>query len=184
MAPDIDESLLDLATSANIACGGHVGNDETILQSVRAARRRGLRIGAHPSYPDRKNFGRVSMSIEAPRLLESLLHQIEKLASIAETERTRIDYVKPHGALYNDAAASKELAGLIFEAAEQYGLRVMALAGSAMATMHPSLVITEGFIDRGYRDDGTLIPRSNPGALILDPETAAAQALQIGRAHV
>lgn len=175
----LGESLHDLITSANIACGGHAGDESTMRRVVRAALEREVRIGAHPSYPDRENFGRVSMKIDSQELRDSLAGQVERLISVASSEAARVEYLKPHGALYNDAANSKEIAEVIFDVASDFSLRVMALARSSMVGMHPDQVILEGFIDRSYRDDGTLVPRSEPGALITDPEAAAAQALRL-----
>lgn len=174
-----DKALLGMISSANIACGGHAGDESTMRRVVQAALEHGVRIGAHPSYPDRQNFGRASMMIDLLNLKESLVEQIQSLIEVASSKGTSVEYIKPHGALYNDAAASDEIASLIFDLAERFSLRVMALEGSPMAMTHPDRVIREGFVDRGYREGSGLIPRDEPGALITDPEAAAAQALRL-----
>lgn len=173
----VDLELLDLITSANVACGGHAGDEATMSKTVREAKARGVRIGAHPSYPDRANFGRrtIPMSIEALRL--SLEDQVRTLMKIAEEEDAPVVYIKPHGALYHDASLNPDVAEVIFALATRVDSRVMLLGGSQFA--EEPLVIREGFLDRSYMPDGSLVPRSEPGALLTDPEEVRRQALLV-----
>lgn len=161
---ETDVALLDLVTSANIACGGHAGDREIMERTSRAALARGVRIGAHPSYPDRANFGRVTVEMPLTELMEEVTGQVQALVDI-----TPIAYMKPHGALYNDAVANRELA----KALSDLGWPLMLLDGS------PYAAISEGFVDRAYRDDGRLVPRTEPGALITDLSLAADQAVSL-----
>ena len=178
IADHLDLELLDLITSANVACGGHAGDEATMTKTVIEAKARGVRIGAHPSYPDRANFGRRSlpMGIEAIRV--SVEDQVRTLLKIAEEEGAPVIYIKPHGALYHDASLDSDLASVVWSVAKQMGLLTMLLAGSPMADREPS-VIREGFLDRGYMPDGSLVPRSESGALLTDPEEVRQQALLI-----
>ena len=178
IADHLDLELLDLITSANVACGGHAGDEATMTKTVIEAKARGVRIGAHPSYPDRANFGRRSlpMGIEAIRV--SVEDQVRTLLKIAEEEGAPVIYIKPHGALYHDASLDSDLASVVWSVAKQMGLLTMLLAGSPMADREPS-VIREGFLDRSYMPDGSLVPRSESGALLTDPEEVRQQALFI-----
>lgn len=168
--PDEPEELYRLATVANVACGGHAGDRASMERAVALARRHGTKIAAHPSYPDRPNFGRKTMAIGHADLAASVVQQCRALADIAG----RIDIVKPHGALYHDLAKDEDLARL-FRAAVQSALGDAAIVGPPGAAYTN---ITEGFADRGY-DGDKLIPRGKPGALIEDPARAAEQALSL-----
>lgn len=174
---DVDDSLLDLVTSANIACGGHTGDDQSMRTAVVASVERGVRIGAHPSYPDRENFGRVSIGLSPSDIRTSITEQIARLVKIAHREGAQVAYIKPHGALYNDAGKDA-VAETLLEVARRFRLPLMVLAGSPLeSTEVPT--IREGFIDRAYAPEGTLRPRSEQGAFIDDPRVAAAQALTL-----
>jgi len=167
-----EEEVWPLITSSNVACGGHVGDVVSMLDAVRRAREHGVRLGAHPSYPDRANFGRKSMSMPAAELRTALRQQIGELRSLAG----ELHHVKPHGALYNDAHADRALAEVVIEAID--GLAIVCsdtsqMAAAARATGTP--VIREAFADRRYEPDGSLVPRSIAGSL-LTIEEAAAQA--------
>ncbi len=177
LAAKTDLELLDLITSGNVACGGHAGDEATMSKTVREAKARGVRIGAHPSYPDRANFGRrtIPMSIEALRL--SLEDQVRTLMKIAEEEDAPVVYIKPHGALYHEASLDPDVAETIFSLATRMDLRVMLLAGSQFA--EDPLVIREGFLDRSYMPDGSLVPRSESGALLVDPDEVRRQAVAV-----
>jgi UPF0271 protein len=172
-------SILDLVTSANIACGGHAGDDETMLETVRASAARGVRIGAHPSYPDRSNFGRVSIDIAPAEIAAAASDQVARLRDIAAKEGARVAYIKPHGALYNDAAVDPAVGKAMLEVAARFDLPLMVLEGSTLEAAAGAAGISEGFIDRGYGPDGALLPRSETGALITDPRMAARHALEL-----
>lgn len=175
----VDLALLDLVTSANIACGGHAGDESTMARTVRAAVERDVRIGAHPSYPDRANFGRVSMVMPSDNLRLSVIDQVRELMKIAEEEDGSVSFIKPHGALYNDVAADPDVAETVFSVAGEVGLPLMVLAGSPAVAWADISIIHEGFLDRGYMPDGSLVPRSEPGALITNFEEVTEQALRL-----
>ncbi|CAG9182020.1 5-oxoprolinase subunit PxpA [Cupriavidus respiraculi] len=181
-----DEALLDLISSANIACGWHAGDAATMRQTVQWALARGVAIGAHPSYPDRENFGRTEMN-RAPELVYAdVLYQIGALAAIARAEGGRLAHVKAHGALYNQAARDPVLAGAIVRAVRDFdgGLIFFGLAGSAMirAAREAGLKVKEEvFADRGYNPDGSLVRRGTPGALHEDEQVALDQTLSMVR---
>jgi UPF0271 protein len=173
----VDSALLDLVTSASIACGGHAGDLESMSASCRSAAERGIRIGAHPSYPDPENFGRVTMTMSPEGLREEVYRQAQDLIAVAAGQLATVSYVKPHGALYNDIRRIHEAANAVFGAALDLKLPVMLLPE---VRFPPSItIITEGFIDRGYMPDGSLIPRSESEALITEPQRAAQQALSL-----
>ncbi|MBB5191002.1 UPF0271 protein [Silvimonas terrae] len=178
-----DAVLMGLISSANIACGGHVGDEASMRATVRLAREHAVRIGAHPSYPDREHFGRRTLQMPAAELQASLVAQICALDAICQQEGVSLAYVKPHGMLYNDAARNLELADLVIDAAQRVrpDLAIMALAGSGMVARcreRGVTVMEEAFVDRAYRDDGSLVPRSEPGAVLADDAAAVAQALR------
>ncbi|MCU1350762.1 MAG: LamB/YcsF family protein [Acidobacteria bacterium] len=177
-APGEDE-VWPLITSANVACGGHVGDEASMLDAVRRAREYGVRIGAHPSYPDRANFGRKSMSMSASALFSALRQQIDALGAIAG----ELHHVKPHGALYNDAHRDSALAGIVVEAIG--GLAIVCsdtsqMAAAARAAGKP--VIREAFADRRYQPDGSLVSRSIAGSLLSVDEAAAQAELLVNEA--
>jgi 5-oxoprolinase (ATP-hydrolysing) subunit A len=181
-----DEALLGIVTSANIASGGHAGDARTMETTVRAAIRHGVAIGAHPSYPDRAGFGRLQMERSPNEIFADVLEQTRALATIADAQGARLHHVKAHGALYNVAARDRDVADAISRAAVAFDpeLAIVGLAGGAQllsARAHGLRAIAEVFADRGYRPDGSLVPRGQPGALIDDVETAVAQALSFAR---
>jgi UPF0271 protein len=183
-AAAVERELWPLITSANIACGGHVGDEQSMREAVRLARMNSVTVGAHPSYPDRTNFGRKSISIPATDLAASLREQLESLAMIAEEEGARLSHAKPHGALYNDAHHDVALATVVVDACVSRGIAVVTSLGSAVeriARERGCAVVLEGFGDRRYRADGSLQPRSEDGSLLLDPDVAAAQAVRLAR---
>jgi len=169
-----EDEIWPLITSANVACGGHTGDADSMLHAARRAREHGVRFGAHPSYPDRENFGRKSMSMAPTSLRASLVAQINALREFAPVE-----HVKPHGALYNDAHHDIIRAAVIAEALAEVGdVAIVCPDRSAMATAARAngiRVIREAFADRRYNPDGSLVSRAEPGAL-LDVDEAAAQA--------
>lgn len=181
-----DAALLAVITSANIACGGHAGDDASMRRAVRGALARGVGIGAHPSYPDREGFGRRAVALPREDLVDSLAGQIDALRTIAEREGGGVAHVKAHGALYNAAVDDPEVARAIGEAVRRVDPRliVVALAGSTMPEVFRRMglaVAEEAFIDRGYTKDGRLVPRDRADALVTDPAEAAARALRMAR---
>ncbi|MEA2635623.1 MAG: 5-oxoprolinase (ATP-hydrolyzing) subunit [Chloroflexota bacterium] len=178
--PETDAALLALVSSANIACGLHAGDARTMRATVTMAMRNGAAVGAHPGFDDREGFGRRPQHLTADEIGELVLRQLGALDAIARAEGTTLHHVKPHGALYNQAETDGTLASAIVAAirAHDPGLRLVGRAGSAMedaarAASHP--FGAEAFADRRYRADGTLLPRSEPGAVITAPEEVARQ---------
>lgn len=187
-APD-DDALLALVTSANIACGWHAGDAQLMQATVRAALARGVAIGAHPSYPDRDNFGRSEMQRSPDDVRADVVYQVGALAALVRAAGGRLHHVKPHGALYNQAAREPALADAIACAvrAVDPGLALYGLAGSELlrAAERAGLrAVAEVFADRGYQADGSLVPRSQPGALIHDTGEAVARTLRMVREGV
>jgi UPF0271 protein len=183
-----DDELLRLVSSANIACGWHAGDASTMRQCVRWAIDNHVAIGAHPSFPDRVNFGRSTMHLPPEEIVAGVLYQIGALAAIVKAEGGTLAHVKPHGALYNQAVKEPELAAAIVDAVRRFdpGLRFFGLAGSGMISAAERVglkPVEEVFADRGYMPDGSLVPRSQPGALIEDEEQSLAQTLSLVRDH-
>jgi UPF0271 protein len=173
-----DAELMPLITSANVCCGAHAGGEETALAALRLAREHGVQVGAHPGFPDRESFGRRELPWTEHEVLDHLGRQLDDLLHWAETVRVPVRYVKPHGALYNMACREEELARLVVRRAEQFGLALMALPGSRLQELAAGRVpfIAEGFADRRYQPDGSLVPRSSPEAFVHGPEEAVRQA--------
>lgn len=176
-APDEPE-IWPLITSANVACGGHYGDVNSMTHAVQRARELGTKIGAHPSYPDRANFGRKSMSMPPEVLRATLIEQITALLDIAG----KLHHVKPHGALYNDAHKDRTLAEIVIDAirAIDETLPIVCsdkseMAAAARAAGTP--VIREAFADRRYNADGSLVARSEPGSLLTVDEAVAQAAM-------
>lgn len=177
-----DLALLEIVTSANIACGVHAGNAETMLATIAAAKERGVAIGAHPSFPDRENFGRVMMARTAQEVYSDVRAQVEALWAIAEEVDATLHHVKAHGALYNLAARDRITADAISRAVRDVGLHltIVGLAGGAQiasARAHGLRAVEEIFADRRYNADGTLVARSEPSALIDDEGEAVKQTM-------
>lgn len=177
-----DRELLQLVSSANIACGFHAGDAQTMLQSVRWAREFGVAIGAHPSFPDRENFGRTAMQLPAETVYAQVVYQVGALKALTESEGGRMVHVKPHGMLYNQAACDPQLADAIAAAvnAVDPGLMLVGLANSELiraGVRHGLITRQEVFADRGYQTDGSLVPRDQPGALVDSNEQAITQTL-------
>lgn len=179
-----DRDLLQLVSSANIACGFHAGDAQTMRQSVLWALEFGVAIGAHPSFPDRENFGRTRMQLPAETVYAQMIYQIGALQAIACSEGGKLVHVKPHGMLYNQAAQEPELADAIARAVKAVdpALVLVGLANSESIKAGKALGLTtreEVFADRGYQADGSLVPRSQPGALIDSDEQAIEQTLSM-----
>jgi 5-oxoprolinase (ATP-hydrolysing) subunit A len=184
-----DEALLDVVTSANVACGFHAGDPLTIRRACAGAVARGVRIGAQVSYRDLAGFGRREMDVPAEELTAELLYQIAALDGIARAEGGRVCYVKPHGALYNRCARDPVQAAALAAAISAYDARLplLTLPGSEaerVAAEAGLAVAAEAFADRAYRDDGSLVPRGQRGAVITDPATVAARVASMATSHV
>ena len=186
MGEDIgsDEDIMPYITSANIACGFHAGNEKTMRATVRLARRFGVAVGAHPSWKDREGFGRNEMSLPPEEVEALILEQVNGLAEIAKSEGVTLQHIKPHGALYNQAAKDRALANAIARAVKRVGgeLVLVGLAGSGSveAGIQVGLrVANEGFPDRNYNPEGTLVSRKQPHALIESPEEIAEHAIEL-----
>jgi 5-oxoprolinase (ATP-hydrolysing) subunit A len=182
--PITDGALLPLVSSANVACGFHAGDAQTMRATVALAVRHGVAVGAHPGFNDREGFGRRPQQLTADEIRELLRPQLAALDAIARAEGTMLHHVKPHGALYNQAETDGTLAAAIVAAIRAFDptLRLVGRAGSAMehaarAVGHP--FTAEAFADRRYQSDGTLLPRSEPRAVLTDPEEVARQVLRL-----
>jgi UPF0271 protein len=188
LANGADFALMRHITSANIACGGHAGNAKTMKATVELAKKLNVAIGAHPSYPDRANFGRVESTI-APKELElSVREQILALARVAEAFGAKLSHVKPHGALYHATNRSPAIARAVGRAVMSIDpqLIMVGQAGSASLSVWRKMKLRcagEAFADRAYERDGTLRTRAREGALLDDPERAARQAVDIAVRH-
>ncbi|HEX6178655.1 MAG TPA: 5-oxoprolinase subunit PxpA [Thermoanaerobaculia bacterium] len=175
-----EAQIWPMIDAANVACGGHYGDEQSMRDAVRLAREHGVRLGAHPSYPDREHFGRRTIDITAEALRDSLIAQIESLRVLAP-----IEFVKPHGALYNDAHKNRALADVIVSAMQAVvpNLALVAPDRSQMAAAARDAgmpVIREAFADRRYEPDGSLVSRREPGST-LTVEEAAEQAALLAR---
>ena len=183
-----DLALLELITSASVACGGHSGDRSTMARAAAGTVSHGVVLGAHPGYADQEGFGRRELNLAPEVVSEQVMSQISTLQELAAGEGAAVRYVKLHGALYHRANGEHELAGRIVEGIVALGLAaVLAPQGSALALAGASaglLVAAEGFCDRAYRADGSLADRSEPGAVLDDQARITAQALAIatGRA--
>ena len=181
-----EAALMAYITSANIACGGHAGDARTMERTARLALGRGVRIGAHPGYPDRENFGRVEIAMTAEAIADTVYAQIARLDDVVQRLGGAIVHVKPHGALYNVAVRHADVARAIAQGAARWNPQttLFGLAGSPMLDVWRAMgmaVAGEAFADRRYEPDGTLRSRQFPDALITDPREAAAQALRFAR---
>jgi UPF0271 protein len=184
IADGTQEALMPSFTSINIACGGHAGDEQTMKTTIEQARRWKLAIGAHPGFPDRANFGRLELNLSPEAVSDSVCQQLQALAEVAAQCGVRLTHVKPHGALYNQAVHSRQLAEAIANGVARWGRDVVlvGLAGSSMlAVFHDAgfSIAAEAFADRRYEPDGTLRSRKHPDALIRDPVEAGRQALSI-----
>ncbi len=179
-----DEELLGIVSSCNVACGGHAGDGETMALTVRTAIANGVVIGAHPGYPDREGFGRRAGFLDGEPLYESLTEQVTALADIAASLGARISHVKPHGALYNDAARDAALADIVARVTAETPNEpaLVGLPGSELesaAERHGLRFVAEAFVDRAYEADGRLVSRSEPGAVHEALNTVTTQAVTL-----
>ncbi len=172
---DNEVDIMPMISSCSIACGGHAGNLETMERVVGLAQANGVLVGAHPSYPDKENFGRVSMSISAEALKKSIKEQIESLVVVLKARKMELNHIKAHGALYNDIAKDKDLAGLFLDSIALYKEKVFLyvpyaseIAKQAKETGYR--IKYEAFADRNYNLDLSLVSRKAPNALIQEPK--------------
>jgi PAS domain S-box-containing protein len=187
--PGEPDALYASAHVANIACGGHAGDEESMRMAIEMCRALGARVGAHPSYPDRPGFGRVEMAMPVDSLRASIAGQCARLAAVARIEGRPVRFLKPHGALYHAAARDRGIARAFIEGAKESLGRTITVIGPAQSAlaeeaMRASLAFArEGFADRGTRADGSLVPRGEPEALVADPDKAAERARVLVSSH-
>ena len=177
-----DGAVMAAVTSVNVACGGHAGDPGLMRRTLELAKRHGVAVGAHPGYFDREHFGRRELDLPPGELAAQLQYQLGGLLALARTAGVVVTYLKPHGALYHQAGRDPAVARIVAAAALLNGLGLVGLPGSALQAAAESLRVPfarEGFADRGYRPDGTLTPRGEPGDVIADPAEAAAQVARL-----
>lgn len=179
-----DAAMLDVVSSANVACGGHAGDADSMRTVCADAVARQVRIGAHVSYADREDFGRAEMDIGPVELLDELREQLGNLVDAAHEVGGVVTYIKPHGALYHRVTRDPEHAAAVVMLASESGLALVGPPGSLvlhLADQAGVATVAEAFADRGYRPDGGLVPRGEPGALLHDPDPIAARMVALVR---
>jgi len=181
-----DRELMKIITSANIACGFHAGDPSIMRRTCEMAVENNVAIGAHVSYPDLAGFGRRFIDMKPDELADAVVYQLGALAGCARVAGSAISYVKPHGALYNTIVRHQQQADAVASAVKRYDatLPLLGLPGTDSAIERAAAdngltFLFEGFADRGYAADGTLIPRGQPGALLTDEDAASAQAVAV-----
>jgi UPF0271 protein len=179
-----DAALLDVVSSASIACGGHAGTEATIRAALAGARDRGVVAGAHPGFADPEHFGRRRLELGAEALTRQMRDQLETIGGLAAAEGVRLRYVKLHGALANMAAEDEHVASIAFAAVRNFdpGLAILAIDHSAQVAAAEALgqrVVREAYADRAYQPNGLLVPRSTPGAVLHDAERIAQRAIAL-----
>jgi UPF0271 protein len=172
-----DAAVMPLISSANVSCGAHAGSPLEAWRTIRLAQQYGVVVGAHPGHAEREHFGRRELPLSPEQVYVETLHQIGALAALAASEKTVVKYLKPHGGLYHQANREEAYADAVIQAASAFNLMVMGLPDSRLqARSHGRCeFVAEGFADRRYRPDGSLVPRDQPGAFIETPAEAAAQ---------
>jgi UPF0271 protein len=183
-----DAALLPYVTSANVACGLHAGDPSVMDGTVALALSRGVRVGAHPGYADREHFGRVSVEMAFDAIENLVLYQVAALDGFVRSRGGTLTHVKPHGALYHGGAEFPDVARAIAEGVRRFRSSLVLVGAAASMLIEAGReaglpVAEEAFADRRYLSDGTLVPRGEPGALITDPDVAAAQAVSLARDH-
>lgn len=184
-----DAAMLDIVSSANVACGFHAGDPRGLMATLEQAAARGVAVGAHVSYPDRVGFGRRNMDVAPDELRADVIYQIGALQGLARAAGTRVTYVKPHGALYNTIAQDAGQGDAVIAAirAIDPDLVLMGLAGAPIldrARAAGLRVVAEAFADRAYTPEGALVSRRQAGAVLHDPETVAARMVQLATTGV
>lgn len=180
-----DAELMALVTSASIACGFHAGDAATAAEALRLAARHGVQAGAHPGFPDREHFGRRELERTEQQIYEDCVYQIGALAGLARAAGIALGFLKPHGALYNMACRDDAYARPVVAAAALFGLPILGLPDSRIQVLAEGRCrfVAEGFADRHYRPDGSLVPRSSPDAFVHGPAEAVAQVRTLIREH-
>ena len=183
-----DAALLPYVTSANVACGMHAGDPTVMDGTVSLALSRGVRVGAHPGFPDREHFGRKAVEATAEAVENLVLYQIAALDGFVRTRGGTLTHVKPHGALYHGGAEFPDVARAIAEGVRRFRPSLVLIGGAGSMLIEAGreaglAVAEEAVADRRYRSDGTLVPRGEPGALLTDPDEAAEQAVRLARDH-
>jgi UPF0271 protein len=174
-----DAELLALITSANVACGWHAGDAATAMATLTAAARHNVVVGAHPSFPDREHFGRRDMERSPSQIYQDCVYQIGALIALARAAGTQVRYIKAHGAFYNMACRDENYGRPLLEVAQFFALPLVGLPGSRLETLSRKRLVPEGFADRRYRPDGSLVPRDQPDAFVHDAAEAVQQALDL-----
>jgi UPF0271 protein len=172
-----DAELMPLITSANVCCGLHAGGPSEVGRTLYLAKRHGVAVGAHPGYADREHFGRRELDLEQAELMALCMYQIGAVWVMASSLGWDARYIKPHGALYNQACRDRRVAEMVVTAASHFELPILGLPGSVLEHVCGDRVrfVAEGFADRRYRGDGSLVPRTEPDAFVHDPEEAVKQ---------
>jgi 5-oxoprolinase (ATP-hydrolysing) subunit A len=178
-----DAELVPLITSANVSCGWHAGDAGTALATIKGAVQHGVRVGAHPGFADREHFGRRELAQSEQQIYQDCLYQIGALIALARAAGTNVVYIKPHGALYNLACRDDACARPLIAVAEFFQLPLLGLPGSRLQTLSKGRCpfVAEGFADRRYRADGSLVPRDRPEAFVYDVAEAVAQTKRLVR---
>jgi UPF0271 protein len=181
-----EAELLRFVSSASVACGGHAGDAQSMRETVARAVEQGIAVGAHPGYPDKRNFGRLEIGANPTEIEKWVVDQIRELQTVCAAAGVRVLYVKPHGALYNRALRDRDAAAAIIAAIRGIDPSLMVLAAPGSAILAEAAVAgvrsaREAFLDRGYRPDGTLVPRNERGALVEDTDAAAARAVALAQ---
>ncbi len=179
-----DAEIMELITSANIACGFHAGDPDVMARTVLLAKENGVAVGAHPGFPDLQGFGRREMALSPDEVANIIIYQVGALNAFAKVSGAKLAHVKPHGALYNMATHNAKLSRAIAHAIAAYNpeLILVGLAGSELVKAGREvglLTANEGFPDRAYLSDGSLMPRSQPRAVLHDPDAVASNALRL-----
>ena len=177
-----DLAMMDIVSSCNIACGGHAGSAENMERMLKAAKAKDVSAGAHPSYPDRENFGRVSLDISLAELRQSLKDQINEIKAAASRTDVTLTHLKPHGALYNDAQDDENLADLLTDLAKEEALLIVGMPQSVLAAKAEAKglrFIAEAFIDRRYTEQVRLVPRTENDAVIEEEKERLGQGLSL-----
>lgn len=175
-----DADLLRRVSSASVCCGAHAGDDATIRRTLEFAAARGVVVGAHPGYPDREGFGRRDLDLDPAAIARTVEEQVSHLKALALGVGVPVGFVKPHGAMYNQARHVEGVAAGLIDGLKPHGLPVVGQPGGRLEDLARRAglrFVGEGFIDRAYRPDGSLVPRDQPGAVLHDPAAIEAQVL-------
>ena len=184
-----DRLIMPYITRCNIACGAHAGSKDLIIKTIQIAQEYGVEIGAHPSYPDRENFGRISVNMDITELKQSMKRQLEMFLEATELCGAKMSHVKPHGALYHDVANKPDIAQAFLEVIDEVCPEIILITSVNSVLFNNSTTLNhilwpESFIDRSYRSDLTLVPRQEDNSIIHDPKIAQQQFLNLRKGRV